>query len=182
MFGVGGISGGSLLNTVGSSNWGRDIDGAGVSSSATFGAAVAQLRSASGRDPRMTNSWRNPPQWASVETTLATTDVSDASSAIDGNVNSTVASLASIGIVPLVVTQVGCASFDFTVDSPAASAQAATAYWGERVELYKHQYVLSRWTFVRAIQKIEARRSACTAWRPRLTQRNPRNSFGTSLT
>jgi hypothetical protein len=38
-----------------------------------------------------------------------------------------VASLASIGIVPLVVTQVSCASFDFTTEDPTQAA-----YWMER--------------------------------------------------
>jgi len=158
VFGLGGIRGGSLKNTMRTGRWGQDLNGAAVNTNSTWAAAVSQLRSSAGRDSRLENSWTNAPVWASVENTLATTDSSAPSEAIDGNPNATVASLARMGIVPLVVTQISCASFDFTVDSPAASAQDAAAYWGERFELYKHQYVLSRWTYVRGIQKIEARR------------------------
>ena len=155
MFGLGGTSGGSLVKTMRNGRWGQDLNGAVVNSWTSWNAAVAQLRSTTGRDPRQENSWTNGPVWASVETTLATTDLSAPSESIDGNVNSTVASLASIGIVPLVVTQISCASFDFTVDSPAASAQAATAYWGERwcdAERACTAVRVSDWLFQGAVQ------------------------------
>ncbi len=134
LFGVGGLYGGSLRATVGTSVWGSSLSGTAVNSQASFNAAVAQLRSVNGRSPSASGVWTNPPQWARVEAALATTDDSEPSEEIDGNPNATVASLAALGIVPLAVTQIGCSSFDFTVDSPA---QGAAAYWGERWELYK---------------------------------------------
>ena len=183
VFGLGGISGGTLKNTMRTGRWGQDLNGAAVNTNTTWAVAVSQLRSSAGRDPRQETSWTNGPVWASVENKLATSDSSAPSEAIDGNPNATLASLARIGIVPLVVTQIGCSSFDFTVDSPEASAPAAAAYWGERFELYKHQYVLSRWTFVRGIQKIEARRTCMRrdAFLTPAAQSLSTNSFGTSL-
>jgi hypothetical protein len=53
-------------------------------------------------------------------------------------------------VLPLLPLAVSCASFDFTTEDPTT-----TAYWGERWELYKHQYVLSRFTWIRGIRKIE---------------------------
>ena len=150
MFGIGGTQGGSIRTTVGSSNWGNDLSGAPVTTLAAFNAAVAQLRTSQGRNPAAAGSFANPPQWAIVESVLALTDTSSASNAIDGNPAATVASLASIGIVPLAVTQLSCKTFDFTADSPSTPG-----YFGERWELYKHQYVLSRWLYVRGIVKME---------------------------
>jgi hypothetical protein len=165
---------------------------------ASFNAAVATLRSPAGHDisPAGVAAWTTPPLWSKVELTLATTDISAPSEEIDGNVNATIASLASIGFVPLVVTQVSCASFDFaTMDNTQA------AYWGERWcarvrgalqrlcdalaepfpsarrELYKHQYILSRYTWVRGIRKIECAqhaRTACCRRTPPLTHPRPR--------
>ena len=151
MFGLGGISGGTLVNTVGGQlNYGKDLNGNPVTTYAQWQAAVAQLRTPTGRDYNNAGNLVNPALYKQIEVTLATTDTSAPSEEIDGNVNSTLAALATLGIVPLVVTQVSCASFDFTTDLPTDAA-----YWPERFELYKHQYVLSRWTYVRGIRKIE---------------------------
>ncbi len=75
MFGFGGISGGTLVNTVGSLYFGRDLNNAAVTSWETFQAAVALLRTPAGHDPAST-AWANPGRWAQVEATLATTDTS----------------------------------------------------------------------------------------------------------
>ena len=115
-----------MVNTVGSANWGHDLNGATVTSWSDFKAAVALLRSPAGHDPANT-AWANPARFAQIEQTLATTDTSAPSEEIDGNPNATIASLASLGIVPLVVTQVSCASFDFTTEDPTD-----WAYWKER--------------------------------------------------
>jgi hypothetical protein len=148
LFGTGGIAGSSLRTTV-SGTWGNSLDNTPVTSSATFEAAVARLRTPDGHNPARTSAFARPAQFAAVETELATSATSGAD-AIDGNANATVAKLARIGIAPLVVTQIGCGSFDFTTDAPTDAA-----YWAERWELYKHQTVLSRWAFVRGIRKIE---------------------------
>ena len=140
--------GGSIRSTVGSSSWGKDMNGAPVTTLAQWQAAVAQLRTPAGRNPAFASTFANPPVWSVVEGALALTDNSSPSNAIDANPNATVASLASLGLVPLAVTQISCKSFDFVFDSPTDPG-----YFGERWELYKHQYVLSRWLYVRGIVK-----------------------------
>jgi hypothetical protein len=160
------------VNTVGSLNWGKSLTGALVSSYSDFVAAVAEVRMPAGHDPNAT--WSNVAHWLKVESILSTTDTSEPSEEIDGNPTASIAALATLGIVPLAVTQVSCASFDFTTEDPTAAA-----YWAERWcaaalgasmsaqpadlhhrlllrrELYKHQYVLSRYTWLRGITKIE---------------------------
>ncbi len=141
---------GHLSNTVGKNNWGEDLMGAPVISLAGWNAAVAELRSQTGRNPTNPGNYPNPAQWVAVERALATTDTATPADAIDGNPNATVAALASMGIVPLAVTQLSCKTFDFTADTPDQPG-----YFAERWELYKHQYVLGRWTYVRGIRKME---------------------------
>jgi hypothetical protein len=145
---VGGVSG-TLQATV-PGTWGNALDDTPVRTSATFAAALAALRTPAGHDPAAAPTFPRPPQFAAVDAILATAD------AIDGAPAATVAALAAIGITPLVVTQIGCSSFDFTTDAPADAA-----YWAERWELYKHQYVLSRWTWTRGISKIECAFAFC---------------------
>ena len=79
------------------------------------------------------------------------------SDVLEGNANNTVAALASVGVAPLVVTQIGCSSFDFSTDD-----NTTAAYWAERWELYKQQYVVSRWTWTRGITRIECACLRCT--------------------
>jgi hypothetical protein len=153
LFGVGGVSG-TLQSTV-PGTWGNALDDTPVYSSATFAAALAALRAPDGHDPSRAASFPRPPQFAAVDSILST-PAATTPDAIDGAPAATVAALASIGITPLVVTQIGCSSFDFSTDAPADAA-----YWAERWELYKHQYVLSRWTWVRGITKIECASRAC---------------------
>ena len=88
------------------------------------------------------------------------------------------AALASVGVAPLVVTQIGCSSFDFSTDD-----NSTAAYWAERWELYKQQYVVSRWTWTRGITRIECACLHCGRVRTGLTRfALPRVQSGTSLT
>ena len=146
MFGVGGVPSGSTLQASVPGTWGASLNNTAVTNSASFVAAIAALRSPAGHSPSA--SWPRPAQWAAVETTLATTG--SGSDALEGNTNATVAALASIGVAPLVVTQIGCSTFDFTTDDNTTSA-----FWAERWELYKQQYVVSRWTWTRGITRVE---------------------------
>jgi hypothetical protein len=131
VFGVGGTRPGPLKNTVGNANWGEDLNGAVVNSLARFNEAVAQLRSRTGRSPAPADQarFRNPAQWDAVESVLSTTDMEEAADAIDGNPAASIATLASLGIIPLVVTQMSCKTFDFVVDSPDADPET---YFEER--------------------------------------------------
>lgn len=149
MFGIGGTQGGSIKTTV-TGTWGNDLNNVPVTSLAGFNAAVALLRTPAGHNPASAGSFANPPAWSIIEAQLALTDNSKPSNAIDSNPNATLASLAAIGLVPLCVTQLSCKTFDFTVDLPSQPG-----YFGERWELYKHQYVLARWLYVRGVVKQE---------------------------
>jgi hypothetical protein len=77
-------TGGTLVNTVGSLNYGKDLNGNLVSNWVQWQAAVALLRTPAGHDPSA--SWANPARWMQVEQTLAATDPT---SEIDGNPNAT---------------------------------------------------------------------------------------------
>ena len=132
MFGVGGTQGGSIRSTVGSSKYGKDMNGTVVTTFAQWQAAVAQLRTPAGRTPSAAATFVNPPVWSVVEAALALSDNSSPSDALDSNPNATIASLAGVGLVPLAVTQLSCKTFDFTADLPTQPD-----YFGERWELYK---------------------------------------------
>ena len=150
VFGVGGIPSGPLKNFIGGSNYGNDMNGNPVTTLAQWQAAVTQLRTPAGHNLANAGTFANPPKWSAVEAVLATTDFSAPADALDANPNATIASLAAMGLVPLAVTQISCKSFDFTADSPSQAG-----YFGERWELYKHQYMLARWLYVRGIVKQE---------------------------
>jgi hypothetical protein len=154
------------------------LNNTAVADRASFFAAIAALRSPAGHNPAA--SWPRAAQWAAVEAALATT--ATGSDALEGNPNSTVAALVSVGVAPLVVTQIGCSTFDFSTDD-----NTTAAYWAERWELYKHQYVVSRWTWTRGITRIEcaslalaSASSACLVADARVTPRAMQS--GTSLT
>ncbi len=50
----------------------------------------------------------------------------------------------------LAVMQLGCSAFDYT-----SVAVTDAVFWQDSWELYKHQYAISRWAFVRNIVDIE---------------------------
>ena len=112
---------------------------------ATFDAAINTLRTPLGHTPGA-YAWPNPPRWASHEILLNYTTV-----APDGNsMLNTVAGAQSIGVEPLLVFWMGCGVFSFSTLDPAAPA-----YWAERWELYKHQYIGARWAFNHGVRKLE---------------------------
>jgi hypothetical protein len=84
---------------VGSTNFGKDMNGAVVDTLAKFNAAVAALRTPNGRDPSY--AWPLPTRWAKLETDLA------GNSSITGNYNNTVHGMKELGMEPLMVIAVG---------------------------------------------------------------------------
>lgn len=56
--------GSSLAGWVGSSTWGKSLDGADVATRAAFDAAVATLRTPAGHNPAMAGTFANPVKWA----------------------------------------------------------------------------------------------------------------------
>lgn len=57
---------------------------------------------------------------------------------------------------PLLVQWSTCAKFALTTFDPNNGT-----YWGERAELYRHQYLLSRWSWFHGVRKIEFWCDAC---------------------
>ena len=142
----------STSSTVRSYSWGNDFNNATVASAANFNAAVAMLRSFNGRTTYNAGGYVYPAAWNQVETNMGTTDTSSAGAELVGNPSATVKSLNAVGISTLVVNWLSCTTnaFVFTSLNPNAGA-----YWAERWELYKHQYVLAGWAWKRGITRTE---------------------------
>lgn len=51
---------------------------------------------------------------------------------------------------PFVPLQTTCGLFTFASDD-----NSTATYWGERWELYRHQYVLARWAWTMGVRRIE---------------------------
>jgi len=135
-----------------SANYGSDLNNAPVTSATTFNSAVALLRSADGSGRNATSTrYVYPAAWSTVEANMATTDLSSASSELVGNPTATLAALQVFGgISTLAVNGLTCGLFAFASLDPASAT-----YWGERWELYKHQYVLSGYAWTRGVTRIE---------------------------
>jgi len=130
--------------------WGNSLNGTAVTNLATFQAAVAELRKPNGHNPLYQNAYSSPVLWNVIEAGLNTTDNSSAGNALQGNPNDYVYQLGMAGIPMLAVNWLTCSNFAFTsFDSTKA------VYWGERWELYKHQYALAVWSYKRGIQMFE---------------------------
>ena len=125
-----GGSGGIAPRTAFASTFGQDLNGAAVTSRATFVAAVADLRSPGGHS-NASGVRANPVAFSVYDAALSSSDPKDASG---NSVDHNVATLWAAGIEPLVVQWAPCNQFNLT------SFDATTGvYWGERWELYKQQ-------------------------------------------
>ena len=125
-----GGSGGISPRKAFASTFGQDLNGAAVTSRATFTAAVADLRSPAGHS-NASGTRANPVAYSVYDAALASPTPTDPGGS---SVDRTVATLWAAGIEPLVVQWAPCNQFNFT------SFDATTGvYWGERWELYKQQ-------------------------------------------
>jgi len=129
--------------------WGNDMSNKPVTNQAQFNAAVATLRTPAGHDPSKASTFARPPLWALYDTSMNTGAIGGTVD-VSGTVTNTVAQLIANGIEPLLVMQLGCSTFSFTTFD-----WANATYWGERWELYKHQYIMARWAYVRGITRFE---------------------------
>lgn len=129
--------------------WGASLSGSPVTNLASWQAAVSQLRSPAGHSPSSSGTWSNPPRWAAFDIMLNSTNTS--APAPDGlSMQGVVQGLQSIGVEPLLMFWMGCGTYQFsTMDS------SQPAYWAERWELYKHQYIGARWAFVHGVRRLE---------------------------
>jgi hypothetical protein len=136
----------------------KDQTNTPVTSQASFNAAVTLLRTgcanypSGGRSTSNPCGWQYPPAWNTVETNMASTDVSSAGSELIGNPSDTVAALTTIGVSLLAVNWMSCTTSAFVFQSLDPNSGT---YWGERWELYKHQYILSGWSWKRGITRTE---------------------------
>jgi hypothetical protein len=112
---------------VGTANWGQDLNGAPVTSLATFNAAVAQLRAPAGHNPALAANYAYPPPWAVIDANGAAVigDTTDYNPAQSGNADNTIAQMsAMLGVRPVAVMHMGCGSFVFsTLDTTSPT------YW-----------------------------------------------------
>jgi hypothetical protein len=152
----------SVLNTPGSNNaakaanlafWGcHPVTKQPVVDQNSFNDAVALLSTPAGRDPFNKAGWLYPPAWQQLDINFNTTDPSSAGAEMVGNPAATVKALNSIGVSTLMVYWLSCTASTFIFQSVN---MADAIYWGERWELYKHQYILAGWAWQRGITRSE---------------------------
>jgi hypothetical protein len=126
----------SLSSFVGSTQYGRDLNGGTVDTAAKFAAAIAELR----LRKDLTNGfiYVNPVLWDKIDTRLAAISTIDLEDKVSGSDNTTFAELPSMGIDPLVLVSLGVSS------SGVTSTTVSPSYWSSRWELYKMFYAAGR--------------------------------------
>jgi hypothetical protein len=169
LFGFGGLGNAPTLQSIAASangslpvsaaNWGQDMLGAPVTTTAQWLSAVSLLRSPAGHNRSLAGTYAYPPAWGTIESTfnlVGDNSPLDYNSAMSGSIQNTVSVMSStFGILPVAVFQVGCSSFTFsTLDATSAT------YWAEHWEVYKHTYVTAVWAWRRGITKIEQHNEA----------------------
>jgi hypothetical protein len=138
------------LVTSAGGTWGHALDNTAVSDITSFYAAVAALRAPHGHNPAFQNTYAYPVLWNLIESNLNTTDYTSPSSALQGNPNDYINELNKMGVPMLAVDWLTCSNYAFST-----SDHTQAIYWGERWELYKHQYALSVWSYNRGIYVFE---------------------------
>ncbi len=138
------------LVTSGGGTWGHALDNTAVSDITSFYAAVAALRAPHGHNPAFQTTYTYPVLWNLIESNLNTTDYSSPSSALQGNPNDYINELNKMGVPMLAVDWLTCSNYAFST-----SDHTQAIYWGERWELYKHQYALAVWSYKRGIHVFE---------------------------
>lgn len=130
--------GGSLVNFVGSANWGRSLSGTAVTSQATLAAAIKELRTPAGHSP--TAIWATPVQWSKYDALWTLTDTSSPANEEEGNYDATLSTFSGLGITPVLVFGLGLGSIKdaHVIDNTTA------AYWASRWEQYKAFYSFSQ--------------------------------------
>jgi hypothetical protein len=130
--------------------WGNSLNNTAVSDITSFSSAVRELRSSHGHNAAYQGQYAYPVLWSLIESNLNTTVTSSASSALQGNPNDYINELNKMGVPMLAVDWLTCTNFAFST-----SDHTQGIYWGERWELYKHQYALAVWSYKRGIHVFE---------------------------
>jgi hypothetical protein len=138
------------LATASGGTWGNSLNNTPVASFSTWQSAVATLRSSNGHNEALANQYAYPIQWGLINSNLNTTFTDTTSDSVVGNPANTISILNKNGINLLAVNWLTCSNFAFQSFSNLTST-----YWGERWELYKHQYTLAVWLYKRNVSTIE---------------------------
>ena len=133
----------NLRTFIGTSNWGKSLDGTSVNNKNDFYRSIAILRSTNGRNPSF--AWSNPVKWTSIYDSIA-----KISQSIYGSDENSINQLKSLNINPLTVLDIKCSDLNFVTTDPGSSQ-----YWAERWELYKYSYVLALWARRKRVEMIE---------------------------
>ena len=138
------------LATAAGGTWGNSLNNTPVTSYSTWQAAVATLRASNGHNEALASQYAYPINWGLINLNLNTTFTDTTSDAVVGNPANTISMLNKNGINLLAVNWLTCSNFGFqSFDNTTAT------YWGERWELYKHQYALSVWSYKRNVSTFE---------------------------
>jgi hypothetical protein len=136
-----------VLATSNGGTWGNDLNGVPVTNLASFNAAVGLLRTTNGRNPN--HPWVYPPVWSQIELNL-NTSLTEPTKIAGGNSANSIGVLNMYGIPVLATMWLTCDNFEF-----ASFDLMNATYWGERWELYKHQYILAIWNYNRNVTMFE---------------------------
>jgi hypothetical protein len=131
---------GTLSGFVGSSNYGKDLNGAAVTSNSTFVAAIAELKQMKDLKSASPVTYAVPVKWSRFEDAFSLWSTATTEDVVSGRDNETVAAMASLDAPCLVVTSLSVSSSGVTSTDNTTTA----TYWGSRWELYKYFFAFGR--------------------------------------
>ena len=129
---------------IGTTNWGKNLNGASVNTQVDFTKSINDLRTLNGRN--VNYPWSNPVKWNAIFAYM------NSSSGYYGSDDDALRQLTSINISVLVVQSIGCSGTNLALQSMDATLPV---YWAERWELYKHSYALAIWAYNKGVKKFE---------------------------
>ncbi len=133
-----------LRTFIGTTNWGKDLNGILVKDKITFTNAIALLRTKNGRS--LTYAWKTPVKWSAIFNYMSV------DAGVHGSDDNTISKLAALGVSLLAVEGIGCSGTNFNFQSMNSTS---SAYWSERYELYKHSYAMAVYSYKKGIKMIE---------------------------
>ena len=136
----------NLKTFIGTTNWGKNLNGLLVNNRQDITYAIADLRTLNGRNQNY--NWVNPVQWSTI-----INQINQVSQDIYGSDENSMNKLNSINITTLVVQHIGCTSS--TSFSFSSMNNADSNYWAERWELYKFSYAMAVWAWGKGVTMIE---------------------------
>jgi hypothetical protein len=136
----------NLRTFIGTTNWGKNLNGVTVNNRLDFQNSIADLRTLNGRNQNY--NWVNPIQWTTI-----INNINKVSQDIYGSDENSITKLNSINISTLVVQHIGCTSS--TSFSFLSMNTTDPSYWAERWELYKFSYAMAVWAWGKGVTMME---------------------------